>query len=428
MCDTLAIVANWREDNTTYFAKNSDRSANEPHLILRVPGGYHEPDSLVRCTYISIPQVEYTRETILYKPSWIWGAEMGINENRVVIGNEAVFTKAKKGDPSLIGMDILRLALERADTATSAVEVMISLLETYGQGGNCGYDKEFYYDNSFLAADPREAYVLETSGKKYAVLKIEDKYAISNRLSIGRNHYEQGGVKPGEDFAKRYTEPVYSHFSAAKQRRSQAMEGLCPTTGAAQLMEKLRTHEKGFAGHEFERGSVASVCMHAGGLVGDQTTGSMIAVLRPSKPVTLWSTGCSTPCISAFKPVFWNSDSPPVFTDPASSLDYWLKREHIHRAIIAGKIDAHALRDRIHELEADWLRQEEQIMNTDTVDDTELIELSATANKQEQALIDEFYVQDWQNIPGRNRYARYWKHKNEKLLDRGQDKGTVHLS
>ena len=415
MCDTLAIVADWSDDNTTYFAKNSDRSPNEPHLIQRMPGGRHEPDSLAKCTYISIPQVEYTRETILYKPSWIWGAEMGINEKRVVIGNEAVFTKSKKGEPALTGMDILRLALERADTAASAVEVMISLLETHGQGGNCGYDKEFQYDNSFLAADPREAYVLETSGKKYAVLKVEDKYAISNRLSIGRNHSARGGLDPGEDFARRYTEPVYTHFAAAKKRRNQSLEGLSPTTGAAQLMEKLRTHDQGVHGHEFERGSVASVCMHAGGLVGDHTTGSLVAVLRPDKPVTIWSTGSSTPCISAFKPVFWNSEAPPVFSDPAPSLEYWLKREHIHRAIIAGKVDEHTLRDRIRELEADWLLQEERIMSADTVDDAELLALSANANKQEQALIDEFYVQDWQDIPGRNRYTRYWKHKNEML-------------
>jgi len=226
-------------------------------------------------------------------------------------------------------------------------------------------------------------------------------------------------VKPGEDFAKHYTEPVYSYFSAAKKRRSQAMEGLCPTTGVVQLMEKMRTHEKGFNGHEFERGSVASVCMHAGGLVGDQTTGSMIAVLRPDKPVTLWSTGCSSPCISAFKPVFWNSDSPPVFNDPAPSIEYWLKREHIHRAIIAGKIDVHALRDRIHKLETDWLLQEERIMNADSVDEAELLSLSANADKQEQTLIDEFSVQNWQNIQGRSSFARYWKRMNEKLVTPG---------
>ena len=145
MCDTLSVMAGWTEDGVTYFAKNSDRSPNEPHLVLHVPGVHHTKDSKVKCTYIEIPQVGYTREMILYKPSWIWGAEMGVNEARAAIGNEAVFTKSKKGGPALLGMDMLRLALERADNAVSAVEILIELLETYGQGGNCGYDHPFFY-------------------------------------------------------------------------------------------------------------------------------------------------------------------------------------------------------------------------------------------------------------------------------------------
>ena len=78
MCDTLSIKASWSESGNTYFAKNSDHSPNEPHLILRMPGMDHAADSMVQCTYISIPQVEHTRGMILYKPSWIWGAEVSL--------------------------------------------------------------------------------------------------------------------------------------------------------------------------------------------------------------------------------------------------------------------------------------------------------------------------------------------------------------
>jgi len=411
----MSIKADWSESGVTFFAKNSDRSTNEPHLVLRVPVMTYAESSTVQCTYISIPQVERTREVILYKPSWIWGAEMGVNDARVAIGNEAVFTKARKGPPSLTGMDILRLALERAGTAAHAVEIMIRLLEDYGQGGNCGFDKEFYYDNSFLAADPREAYVLETSGKNYAVNEVKDRYAISNRLSIGANHFARGGVTPGEDFSKRFTEPVFSHFSAAKTRRCQVMEQLTRSTGAHDLIGILRSHDPDVSGREFKRGTVSSVCMHAGGLIGDHTTGSLIAALRPEKPVTLWSTGSSTPCISAYKPVFWNSDAAPVFSDPEKSLDYWLKREQIHRAVIAGKIDASALRSRIRSLEAEWLSREAEIMSPDIPDVNELAALSMDADKQEQALIDEYYNENWRDIKIKGRYTRYWNRKNSRL-------------
>ena len=35
---------------------------------------------LVKCTYIEVEQVEKTFSTVLSKPSWMWGAEMGANE------------------------------------------------------------------------------------------------------------------------------------------------------------------------------------------------------------------------------------------------------------------------------------------------------------------------------------------------------------
>lgn len=53
---------------------------------------------------------------------------MGVNEYGVVIGNEAVFTKLISKEESLIGMDYVRLALERSKNAKEAVEVIINLI------------------------------------------------------------------------------------------------------------------------------------------------------------------------------------------------------------------------------------------------------------------------------------------------------------
>ncbi|MCL2818635.1 MAG: peptidase U34 [Actinomycetia bacterium] len=415
MCDTMAIMPSWSQDGLSYFAKNSDRSPNEPLLTLRIPAMDHEQGSALRCTYIEIPQVAHTREIIVCRPSWMWGAEMGVNDARVAIGNEAVFTKAKRGEPALTGMDLLRLALERSDSAEAAVEIIIDLLQKHGQGGNCGFDKEFYYDNSFLISDPSSGYVLETAAKNYAVTAIVDRYAISNRLGIRTEHVEAEGVPPGGDFTRRFSEPVQSFFSQAKQRKCQVMDRLKPSSGARGLTEVLRTHAPGFDGHEFTRASVGSVCMHAGGMIGDQTTGSMVVTLRPDKPITLWMTGSSTPCVSAFKPLFWASDSPPLFNDPPPSLEYWLKREHLHRAIISGKVDVAALRKRIKKLESSWFDQEAQILDADHPREDELVAFSRYASQEEQALIDEFSVDSWRELDSKSRYAKYWQKKNEAL-------------
>eukprot|EP00957_Ditylum_brightwellii_P116940 8920561-Ditylum_brightwellii.AAC.1 len=65
---------------------------------------------------------------------------MGANEHGVVGGNEAVSTLLSSeldtdvAAGGLLGMDLLRLALERGHTAREAMEVCIDLLETYGQG------------------------------------------------------------------------------------------------------------------------------------------------------------------------------------------------------------------------------------------------------------------------------------------------------
>jgi dipeptidase len=135
MCDTIVALGNATADGSVIFSKNSDREPNEAHQLQIIPAARHPGGSTVRCTYIEVPQVPETYAVLLAKPFWIWGAEMGANSEGVVIGNEAVFTRVpQEKAPGLIGMDLIRLALERAATAWAALEVIVGLLETYGQG------------------------------------------------------------------------------------------------------------------------------------------------------------------------------------------------------------------------------------------------------------------------------------------------------
>lgn len=155
-----------------------------------------------QCTHIEIPQVSTTYRCILSKPAWCWGAEMGANEHGVCIGNEAVHSRVsyQQRQKSLTGLDIVRyvicfsyenhfdrhefvnfvfsLALERANSAKSAVEIIGELIETYGQGGVC-YDGSSTlssgYDNSFLIMDSEQAWSIETCDRVWVAKQIKSK-------------------------------------------------------------------------------------------------------------------------------------------------------------------------------------------------------------------------------------------------------------
>jgi len=98
-----------------------------------------------KCTYISIPQVKQTYQILISRPFWMWGCEMGANEYGLAIGNEAVFTKEPVEKNGLLGMDLIRICLERCKTAYDALMLTIELIEKYGQGGNAGYRHSSFF-------------------------------------------------------------------------------------------------------------------------------------------------------------------------------------------------------------------------------------------------------------------------------------------
>jgi len=129
VCDTFVALGTQTADGSVLFGKNSDRLPNEAQALEYHGPGDHPAGALVSYTYITIPQAPHTHGVLISRPHWMWGAEMGGNDRGVVIGNEAVFSRvAASREPALIGMDLLRLALERASSAREALDVIAELL------------------------------------------------------------------------------------------------------------------------------------------------------------------------------------------------------------------------------------------------------------------------------------------------------------
>jgi dipeptidase len=355
MCDTFVLLPDYTENKKFYFGKNSDRDPNEAHEVVIIPEKHFDKDELLKCTYISIPQVTKTNRVLLSKPVWIWGAEIGVNEYGVVIGNEAVFSKIPPGkEPGLIGMDYLRLGLERGDSAANALKIITTLLEEYGQSGNCGYMHPFYYQNSFIIADRHEAWKLETVGNHWIAEMITGFGAISNGYSIEENWdlispdlistAEQKGWKKKDqkfNFRESYSDWLITTFSDSKQRRSCSIRKINETgkkTEIKDVFSTLRSHRDEINFRPDKGISGADLCMHAGfgPIRVSQTTGSMV-VEQDDNHLVVWVTGSSAPCLSIFKPMKVTQDenyfgqSPQLEYDPNS---YWWQQERIHRKLL----------------------------------------------------------------------------------------------
>jgi secernin len=346
VCDTIAVV----RGTGVLFAKNSDRDPNESQILDWQPRRQHQAGTLVRCTWIAIPQVAETYAVLLSRPYWMWGAEMGANEHGVTIGNEAVFTRAPSAAEGLTGMDLLRLALERAESAHTAVQVIGELLERHGQGGGCGHEnRRMSYHNSFLVADTEQAYVLETAGRKWAVEPVQGPRSISNGLTIA-------------DFARAHTEPLRTWVSRARLRQPRTQALATGAAGAGDLMRALRDHGNGHLHPEYDwlSGAMSAPCMHAGGLIAaSQTTASWVAELR-SGTIRHWVTATAAPCVSLFKPVRVEEplDLGPLPTDRDDGVSLWWRHERLHRRILADPTRlAPLIQSERDEIEAQWLRQ-----------------------------------------------------------------------
>ena len=329
MCDCVVALAPATDGRTTLFAKNSDRPFYEPQDLVWSPP--RRDRATFPATHIAVdPHGSDTFGHLSIQPRWMWGVEGGVNEARVAIGNERVTTTL---DPrlfpdALTGMDLVRLALERAVDAPAAVEVIVDLLGKYGQGGSGEADRHAPYWSSFLIVDGTRAYKLDTSGRAWLAEEVVDVAAVSNRTS----------VEPFDAEHRHPRQPVTTLVNPRLACSTAAIASRPTTLRALTDWQKSHVHHPDAPGW--------SVCMHVLDRGHEQrTTAAFIAELpgdatKVRDDARMWVT-LGSPCVSVRVPV--------VVGEPLGEVPRWerfsaLGPEH---------------RERLDELET-WLAAELQ--------------------------------------------------------------------
>ncbi len=336
-CDTWVALSNSTRDGSIIMGKNSDRPSPEAQPLVYYSHKKHREGEKVKCTHMEIPQIKETYAHIGSKIWWTFGYEHGLNEWGVAIGNEGEGSKEPYQQTGLIGMDLVRLALERGKTAYEAMHVVTYLLEEYGQGGGCNYpgqwDEKSTYHNSFIIADPNEAWVLETAGKYWVAKKVEDVWAISNVYSIEsdfdeahpnliKHAIEMGWCKSKEDFsfALCYTDHARD-YSGSQNRANSILRKLKEHKG--DITVEFMMNEINRSHHESTieepkwsptDGWFATPCMHDNSKRRYRTAASMVAHMRKEMPSMLrqvyWAS-FSTPCVNVFRPFYFAGQTVP---------------------------------------------------------------------------------------------------------------------
>ncbi|MBN4064677.1 hypothetical protein JYU04_02965 [Dehalococcoides mccartyi] len=368
-CDTMVALGNSTRGGNTVFAKNSDRPQDEAQPLVLVPAADHS-GGFSGTQFVYVPQADHTVRHVGSKPYWCAGYEHGFNEHQVVIGNEALPSLLPEtAEPKLVGMEVLRLGLERSRSAAEAVEVITRLVSEYGQGKFANSDGVRTYDNIFMIADPTSAYVVECVGHDWAVKHVENVASISNVGQIGSDAdqispsakskatrlglFEMGF---GDKFAfgSVFADPADSASGIARQCRSDAM--IQPRAGSIDvrsMMQVLTDHSDGNNPQEDQVVDVSgdvSICLHrrSGDAMG-ASTASLVADLDASGDrLPVYWTGMYSPCMTVFLPQFIEGDIPTALsiggqTESADS-PWWDFYRLTHYGLKAGAETRHQIR------------------------------------------------------------------------------------
>lgn len=334
-CTTIIAMEDVTEDNSIIIAKNRDLSDNDCQYFYFQPGEKHS-ENMVKCQYISIPQVNETYSWVGAKTYNKWGVGMGINEFNVSIFDNDADTREKlEGKKGLHDNDLCRLVLERAKSAEEGVAVLTSLVEKYGQAAT---------GEMYTIADPGEVWLVETTNKHWVAKKIEEgievranQYQITDDWDIAGGDVVEFAVKNGWankkdfNFAEAYAEEWPSKYSQTRYERANELLKEKEDIDLWDIVDVLQDHYEGTELYYYppHQSNERTICIN-------RTVGVMLVKYTDNRTEVLFS--FSSPCsVPLFIPFYNGNLSLPesfeVGNDSYDENSAWWRYERLQRAV-----------------------------------------------------------------------------------------------
>lgn len=330
--DMVTALGRAAVDGHALLGHNATGRPGAPFRLERTPGGSHAPDERVRATLIDLPQARRTHAVLGGRPAGPWGYCHGVNEHGVAAGCTRLSTRLRLDAPGLTGPDLVRLALERGQTARQALEALTGLIARHGQGAFPGGPDEHAHDAAVLLTDAREAFLIEAGGRGWVCQEVREARAAGDVCTVRQDwdaiapglagHAIERGWWPEDgsklDFAGALAADR-AGAGPALRRWGQATRLLEEQSGhidAAFLRRVLGDHYEGTADEADPRDPGAGpqpLCCHAGASRPFGTVASLVAVVGPGVPLAWWAFG--PPCAGVYLPLLPAGDLPHALTD-----------------------------------------------------------------------------------------------------------------
>ncbi len=329
-CTTILVGRKATADGSVIIAHAEDMGKTDSGKLWHQDAGEHEKSDSIYLPYETIPGVSRTYSYWAHGNSdkvaerYNGSILAGMNQFGVSFGCNTVYTRDElipEGEKGLQRYSIRRLIMERARTALEAVEMIGQLIDTYGQSGIVV---------AYLIADPREAWVVETTPRHWVAKRVPDdgfhvqanRYTIEKEWDLASHGLVEYAVKKewydpskGEfSFRHVYADPERLEHPYDTVREYRAWEILKRKSGSvtvADLKSIMRSHYEGTEDYHYPPHNTdvrRPICV-------SNTQAAKVWHLRSDLPVetgaVMWY-ATSTPCVSIFVPVFSGAGTVPL--------------------------------------------------------------------------------------------------------------------